>query len=208
MFILEVMNTVKQIQDQMRRLGDVESARQAARYFKTGAGEYGAGDVFLGMRAATLHELARTHQTLNLKEVDGLLRSPVHEVRSLALLILVRQMPKADKGERRRIHEYYLANTERVNNWDLVDCSAPEIVGGYLHDKSRRPLHRLSRSKLLWDRRIAIVATLYLIRNGDCQETLTVTKRLLNDDEDLIHKAAGWMLREVGSVTSPFSRAS
>lgn len=192
------MSTAQQIQTQMRRLGNANSARLAKRFFKTGPGEYGEGDVFLGLRAATMHDLARRHRTLAPPDINTLLQSAIHEERLLALLILVLQMPKADSAERRRIYQYYLANTGRINNWDLVDCSAPQIVGSYLLERSRRPLHRLARSKILWDRRISIVATQHFIRHDDFSETLAIASRLLEDEEDLIHKATGWMLREVG----------
>jgi 3-methyladenine DNA glycosylase AlkD len=132
-----------------------------------------------------------------------LLRSPVHEDRSLALLILVRQATKGDGAAKQKIYELYLAHTRYINNWDLVDASAREIVGGYLYDKPREPLVQLARSDSMWERRISIVATHYFIRQGEFADTLRIAKLLLDDKEDLIHKAVGWMLREVGKRDQP-----
>jgi 3-methyladenine DNA glycosylase AlkD len=145
-----------------------------------------------------MHALAKEYKTLALEEVLVLLRSEVHEDRLLALLILVWQSLKADDVLKKQIYQLYLGNTRFVNNWDLVDCSAPEIVGGYLADKSRRPLDRLSASKLIWARRISIIATGYFIRQGHFDDTLRIAELLLGDRQDLIYKATGWMLREVG----------
>jgi 3-methyladenine DNA glycosylase AlkD len=145
-----------------------------------------------------MHALAKEYQALPLDEVLQLLTSAVHEDRLLALLILVRQAAKGDRIVRKRVYDLYLGHTRFVNNWDLVDTSAPTIVGGQLLDRSRRPLDRLAGSSSLWERRISIVATLHFIRQGESAETLRIAQRLLNDREDLIHKATGWMLREVG----------
>jgi 3-methyladenine DNA glycosylase AlkD len=182
----------------LHELADPDIAAGARRYFKTGPGEYGAGDVFLGIKAAPLHRLAREYQRLPLDHAEALLHSPYHEARGLALLILGRAFARADEPMRRAIYELYLANTVRVNNWDLVDCSAPHIIGAYLAGRDRRPLVRLARSRSLWERRIAILATLHFIRQGDFSDTLKIAEMLLDDAEDLIHKAVGWMLREVG----------
>jgi 3-methyladenine DNA glycosylase AlkD len=195
--------TAKDAQEKLRSLADPVLAKSAARFFKTGRGEYGENDVFVGLRAATLRHLAKEHQELALAETEGLLQSEIHEERALALLILVRKAGKAAGPVRKQIYELYLANTRHVNNWDLVDVSAPALVGGYLADKSRKPLARLAKSASLWERRIAIVATQYLIRQGDFAETLRIAKMLLQDEEDLIHKAVGWMLREVGKRAEP-----
>lgn len=190
--------TVERIQAELRSLANADLAAGAVRFFKTGPGQYGEGDVFLGVRAADLHRLSRASKSLPLAEASRLLQSPIHEERSLALLILVRAAARASDDFRRKVYELYLANTAFVNNWDLVDCSAPPLVGAYLEDKSRRPLYRLARSKSLWERRIAIVATQHFIRHGDFADTLKIAALLLGDREDLIHKATGWMLREVG----------
>jgi 3-methyladenine DNA glycosylase AlkD len=195
--------TARQIQDRLRALGNPEAAAFAARYFKTGPGQYGDGDVFLGLRAPVLHAMAKEYQGLGHDEVVKLLRSGIHEDRLLALLILVRQSSKADRATRRLIYDLYLANTRFINNWDLVDCSARTIVGGYLVDRSRKPLDRLAGSKSLWERRISIIATHHFIALGEFADTLRIAEHLLGDREDLIHKAVGWMLREVGKRDLP-----
>src|SRR5262245_2565454 len=186
------------IQQRMRRLGSPERARACARFFKSGPGQYGEGDVFLGLNAAQVRALAKEFRALPLTEVKMLLDSEVHEDRSVGLLILVEQAAKADALTHRKLCDFYLAHTLRINNWDLVDCSAREVVGAYLHGRSHKPLHKLACSKSLWDRRIAIVATYHFIRQMEFDTTLAIAKMLLDDEEDLIHKAAGWMLREVG----------
>lgn len=190
--------TAKEARKKLKALASPEAAKSAARFFKTGPGEYGEGDVFIGIKVPTLRTLAREFRTLPLEEIESLLKSPIHEERHLALTILVLQGSKCDDAQRKAVFDLYLRNTEFVNNWDLVDCSAPQIVGGFLINRSRKPLLQLAKSKSLWERRIAIVSTQYFIRQGDLGETLAISRKLLNDDEDLIHKATGWMLREVG----------
>jgi 3-methyladenine DNA glycosylase AlkD len=182
----------------LRELADERIAETARRFFKTGPGQYGAGDEFLGIKVGPLRQVARAFQALSLKEASKLLHSPIHEARSLALLILVRAFEKGDKDTRLAIYRHYLAHTPRINNWDLVDVSAPPIVGGYLLDRERDPLYRLARSASLWERRIAIVATQHFIRHDDFADMFRIVEVLLADKEDLIHKAAGWMLREAG----------
>jgi 3-methyladenine DNA glycosylase AlkD len=195
--------TVAEIQQHLRGLGSAGAAAQAARFFKTGPGQYGEGDIFLGLGAAVMHRLSKEHVALSFPDLRVLLRSPVHEDRSLALLILVRQAQKGDPIAKEKIYKLYLAHTRYINNWDLVDASAREIVGGHLADKSREPLVLLARSKNMWERRISIVATHYFIRQGDFADTLRIAELLLGDKEDLIHKAVGWMLREVGKRDQP-----
>jgi 3-methyladenine DNA glycosylase AlkD len=190
--------TAAQVQDHLRSLGDPEAAALAARYFKTGPGQYGEGDIFLGLRAAVMHSLARQYLCLPFDDLTVLLRSPVHEDRLLALLILVRRAVKGDEAVKKRIYKLYLGHTRYINNWDLVDSSAREIVGGYLADKSSKPLDSLASSPTLWERRISIIATHYFIRQHDFVDTIRIAEKLLRDQEDLIHKAVGWMLREVG----------
>jgi 3-methyladenine DNA glycosylase AlkD len=195
--------TSRTIQEHLRSLSSPEAAAQAARYFKTGPGQYGEGDIFLGLRAAVMHRLAKEFQELALDELRVLLRSPTHEDRLLALLILVRRVQKGGEPSRKLVYDLYLSNTRYVNNWDLVDASAREIVGGYLADKAREPLDRLAVSPSLWERRISIVATHYFIRRNEYADTFRIAERLLTDHEDLIHKAVGWMLREVGKKHQP-----
>jgi 3-methyladenine DNA glycosylase AlkD len=190
--------TGKILKQRLHALGNPEQAKACARYTKMGPGEYGEGDQFLGLNAATMRGLAKEFRHLPLADVQSLLHSPWHEERSVALLIMVLQYPKADPAGKKSLYDFYLANTLFVNGWDLVDCSAPHIVGTHLFERSRKPLQRLAKSKSLWERRIAMVATQHFIRKGDFADTLQIAELLLNDDEDLIHKAAGWMLREVG----------
>jgi 3-methyladenine DNA glycosylase AlkD len=195
--------TATAVQEQLRSLGDPDAAQAASRYFKTGSGQYGEGDIFLGLRAAVMHGLAKEYHDLPLDEITVLLRSPIHEDRLLALLILVRRMSRADNATKKVIYRLYLAHTRYINNWDLVDASARDIVGRYLADKSRTPLDRLAKSKSLWERRISIIATYYFIRQNEYSDTLRIAERLLSDRDDLIHKAVGWMLREVGKKHQP-----
>jgi 3-methyladenine DNA glycosylase AlkD len=195
--------TALDVQKRLRSLGDPQAAKASARYFKTGSGQYGEGDVFLGLRASVMHGLAKEYHTLPIDELTVLLRSPIHEDRLLALLILVRRVSLADKATKKQVYKLYLAHTRYINNWDLVDASAREIVGGYLADKSRKPLDRLAGSKSLWERRISIIATHHFIRQDDFADTIRIAERLLTDREDLIHKAVGWMLREVGKRHEP-----
>jgi 3-methyladenine DNA glycosylase AlkD len=173
-------------------------AKGNAWFFKTGPGEYGAGDRFLGVTVPQLRAIAREYRDMPLKYVVSLLRSPWHEERLLALLIMVRQYVAADPRTRRTIHQLYLRNTASVNNWDLVDSSAAQLVGAHLETRDRRPLRRLARSTSLWERRIAMIATYHYIKQGDFRDALAVAELLLDDEQDLIHKATGWMLREVG----------
>jgi 3-methyladenine DNA glycosylase AlkD len=195
--------TAREIQERLRGLGSPEAAAQAARYFKTGPGQYGEGDIFLGLRVPVMHRLAKEYGALAFDELRGLLQSAIHEDRLLALLILVRRVVKGDEATRRAVYELYLANTRSVNNWDLVDASAREIVGGYLADKDCAPLDRLAASPSWWERRLSMVATHYFIRRGEFADALRIAERLLTDREDLLHKAVGWMLREVGKKHQP-----
>jgi 3-methyladenine DNA glycosylase AlkD len=195
--------TASEVQQQLRGLSSAEAAAGAARFFKTGPGQYGEGDIFLGLNAQTMHRLSKEHAGLSLRELRVLLRSPVHEDRAIALLILVRQAMKGDAAAKEKIFKLYLAHTRYINNWDLVDASAREIVGGHLADKSREPLVQLARSTSIWERRISIVATHYFIRQGEFADTIKIARILLGDKEDLIHKAVGWMLREVGKRDQP-----
>lgn len=188
----------RQLQRRLDELADPATALTLARFFKTGPGEYGEGDRFLGIRMPALRKLAREFQSLSLKEIETLLHSAYHEHRLLALLLLVRAYERGDEQQRQRIYRLYLDNTKHINNWDLVDTSAGHIVGAHLSHRSRRPLTRLARSRSVWERRIAMLATFHFVKRGEFQPTLEIAEMLLNDSHDLIHKAAGWMLREVG----------
>ena len=179
-------------------MGCLERAAHQQRYFKTGTGEYGAGDIFFGIRVPELRQLARHHRGAPMEVIEDLLQAPVHEQRQLALFLLVQRFKAANARERDGIVDFYLANTAHINNWDLVDCSAHAILGEHLLDRKRDLLYRLAEAPSLWERRIAIVATWHFIRAGQTQETFHLASRLLQDQEDLIHKATGWMLREAG----------
>jgi 3-methyladenine DNA glycosylase AlkD len=190
--------TLKEIRSRLQRLGNKERATVAQRFFKTGPGEYGEGDRFLGITVPEIRKLAKEYPDPSLAETIQLLQSTIHEERLLALLLLVRSYAKADVRTKKHIYDLYLENTHYINNWDLVDASAEHIVGAFLKGKSRKPLYDLARSKDLWERRIAIMATFHFIKRNEFTETLAIARMLLSDKEDLIHKAAGWMLREVG----------
>jgi 3-methyladenine DNA glycosylase AlkD len=179
-------------------MGDPDRARMSQSFFKTGPGQYGEGDVFIGITVPVLRKLAKEIPTLPVSEVVRLLRSPLHEARLLALFVLVRAYQRGDDVSRGNIYTRYLKNTRHINNWDLVDCSAEHIVGAHLWARDRSVLGALAASDLLWERRIAILATFHFIKRGAFAETLRIAERVLGDPEDLIHKATGWMLREVG----------
>lgn len=186
------------IRRRLRALGNSARVPVLQRFFKTAPGQYGAGDRFRGINVPTLRRLAREYQALPLRHVDKLLKSPWHEDRLLALLILVRQYQHGDVRLRKAIFRFYMRNTDRINNWDLVDCSAEHIVGAQLREDGLPTLLRLARSKRLWERRIAIIATFDHIKHRKFAATFAVARVLLEDRDDLIHKAVGWMLREVG----------
>ncbi len=192
------MMKVQTIKKRLKQLANRETAEVFQRFFKTGPGEYGEGDVFIGVRVPDLRKLAKEFQDTAFEDVKSLLGSEIHEERLLALLILVRKYLKGNETKKERIYRLYLENTKFINSWDLVDVTAHHIVGDYLMDKNKDPLFRLAKSKDLWERRIAMLSTFHFIKNGRYEETLQIAKILLNDEEDLIHKAVGWMLREVG----------
>lgn len=182
----------------LHALSAPEVAASTARFFRTGPGQYGEGDVFIGVRVPAMRVLARELRGLPLQETGLLLSSAIHEERHLALLVMVLQMAKSGERQREELYDFYLGGTRYINNWDLVDCSAPHVVGSFLLHKAREPLFRLAESHSLWERRIAIVSTQHFIRHGDLTDTFLLGRRLLHDAEDLIHKATGWMLREAG----------
>ena len=190
--------SVFQLRARLRNLASPADAQFLQRFFKTAPGEYGAGDKFIGIRVPVLRRLAREFQSLPRRDVAALLRSRVHEERLLALIMLVNASQRADEIKRKEICDFYLAHLDRVNNWDLVDISAPHIVGRHLENRSRKILFRLARSKNLWRRRVAILSTFWFIRAGDFADALRIAELLRDDGHDLIHKAVGWMLREIG----------
>ena len=186
------------IQKQLLKLANPETAAHSQRFFKTGKGEYGEGDIFLGIRVPVLRKIAKQHKASPQKTVLQSLKSKYHEERLLALFILVLQFEKGDESARSSIYKLYLNNTKHINNWDLVDCSSHKIIGAFLLEKSRDPLYKLAKSKDLWKRRIAIIATYRFIKHKDFVDILSISEMLIDNKEDLIHKAIGWMLREVG----------
>jgi 3-methyladenine DNA glycosylase AlkD len=193
-----VNDRASEIKARLRRLANKDTAKALQWFFKTGPGEYGEGDVFIGIKVPPLRLLAREFEDTPLRTLKTLLMSKVHEERTLALMILVRQFARGDEELRERVYNFYLAQTRYINNWDLVDGSAPYIVGPFLWKRDRRRLYVLARSTSLWEKRIAILATSYFIRQNDFADALKISEILLADKHDLIHKAVGWMLREIG----------
>ena len=191
-------NQVVNIKNEMRKLANKKIAEHSQRFFKTGKGQYGEGDIFLGIRVPVLRKIAKKFRRISLAEVSKLLESKFHEERLLSILMLVNLFKSGDEDDQELIYELYLDKTKFINNWDIVDISAGNIVGAFLFKKDKAPLYRLVLSENLWERRIAIVATFYFIRNDEFDDTLKIAEILLTDKEDLIHKAVGWMLREVG----------
>ena len=182
-------------------MGNAAAAGFAARFFKTGKGEYGEGDRFLGIRVPALRALARDFRDAGIEVALPLLKSGWHEARVLGLMLLVRIYQRGDEKTQKRIYDLYLKSSRFINNWDLVDLSAEHIVGAWLAGKPaerKRVLNRLARSESLWERRIAMLATFHYIKRGDYSETMRLAEIMLNDQEDLVQKAVGWMLREVG----------
>lgn len=188
----------KAITAKLRSLASTAYAERAASFFKTGPGEYGEGDQFLGVRNPQLHQLVRECRGTPLAECLKVLPSQYNEERLLALLLMVDLFERGDAVTQEAVYKAYLANTARVNNWNLIDLSAHKIVGAWLIDKDRKPLYALAASDDLWEQRIAIVACYWFIKHDDFEDILAISERLLNHPHDLIHKAIGWMLREVG----------
>ena len=189
---------LQDIRSKLRKLGDKQKATILQGFFKTGQGGYGKGDIFIGVRVPEIRKLAGKYQDISTTDVQKLLKSPLHEERLLALIILVIKYSKGNDVVKKRIYKLYLKNTRHINNWDLVDLTAEKIVGDYLTDKSKEPLYKLAKSNSLWERRISIMATFHFIKQNNFVQTLIVAEMLLKDKEDLIHKAVGWMLREIG----------
>jgi 3-methyladenine DNA glycosylase AlkD len=181
---------------------DPEKAKELQRFFKTGKGQYGHGDVFIGIKVPVLRKIAKKNNDICMSDVIVLLRSRIHEERLIALIILVSWFEKKDEGTKEKIFSIYMDNTESINNWDLVDISAPRIVGAFLVNKKRDILYSMAASESLWEKRISIIATLYFIKKGQYKDTLKISRMLITEEHDLIHKAVGWMLREVGKNCS------
>lgn len=191
--------SLKSIRSHIRSLANPTIAEHSARFFKSGPGEYAEGDICLGVRVPVIRQIAKEFVQADLQVIFKLLKSKYHEERLLALIMMGNRCKKApDSAEHKVIYDHYLANTQYVNNWDLVDCSAHYIVGRYLLNRSRKPLYKLAKSKLLWDRRISMIANWIFIREGETEDVLKLAEIHLNDEHDLMHKAVGWMLREMG----------
>lgn len=188
------MEKLNNLRREMKSLASKERAAVSQRYFKTGEGEYGEGDIFTGLTVPQSREIAKKYKEISFEEVEELLQSKIHEERLISLYILVFKF----KNDAKKVFDFYLKNTKYVNNWDLVDSSAHLIVGEYLMDKPRDLLYSLARSQNLWEKRIAIIATFQFIRKNQFEDTIKIVEMLMNDKHDLIHKAAGWMLREMG----------
>ena len=193
---------INNLKADLRKAADPEKAKLLARFFKTGPGQYGEGDQFIGVTVPQSRTVAKKYKDLPFEEIRTLLHSLIHEERLVALLILIEQFKGADQRNdektREKIYRFYLDSTKYINNWDLVDLSASRIVGPYLEDKPKDMLKKLALSKSLWERRIAMISTSHYIWNGDPKWGLEIAETLLNDKHDLIHKAVGWMLREIG----------
>jgi 3-methyladenine DNA glycosylase AlkD len=194
---------LKKIKQDFLKLASPKQAALLSYFFKTGPGEYAEGDKFYGIKVPETRKLVKKYfKEISLEETRELLQSGFHEERLGALLILVEKFRHGDEKEKEKIYKLYLDNTEKINNWDLVDLTAPQIVGAFLDNKPKDILFKLADSKILWARRIAILATFYFIKNGQPEFTLDLADRLMSDKHDLIHKAVGWMLREVGKRCS------
>lgn len=189
---------LSQLKTELRQSAKPADAMILQRFFKTDKGEYGEGDIFLGVKIPTIRALVKKYSKLSIHNATKLLHSKIHEERMTALLLLVHKFKKSTEEEKQNIYTLYLANTKKINNWDLVDLSAPNIVGEYLFGKNYDELVICAKSELLWDKRIAMIATFAFIKKGFFEPAFIIAELLLNDKHDLIHKAAGWMLREIG----------
>jgi 3-methyladenine DNA glycosylase AlkD len=192
--------TAARVKALLKASADPDKAAFFPKFFKTGPGQYGEGDRFLGVSVPQCRAIAKQARGMELAEVSKLMSSPIHEEREVALFVLVDAFNRAaSENERAEVYRFYVRYRARVNSWDLVDGSAPTIVGGYLEDKNRKPLYRWAKSTDLWERRIAMLATFHFIKKKDFKDALAIAKLLRDDEHDLIHKAVGWMLREVGN---------
>jgi 3-methyladenine DNA glycosylase AlkD len=196
---MRILFMLNQLKNDLQKLANPAKAKKLQQFFKTGKGEYGQGDKFLGIVVPLQRKIAAKYKRLALADLKKLLNSDIHEHRLTALFILVSQFQKAkEENARRAIYDLYLTNTENINNWDLIDLSSPHIIGRYLLDKDRTVLYNLARSESIWEKRIAVLATFWFIRNNGFQDAIKIAEILVNDKHDLIHKAVGWMLREIG----------
>ena len=191
-------NELKNIKEELQNIQDPEKAKILSKFFKTGKGQYGEGDIFLGIKVPDQRKTAKKYSNITLDDIGQLLKSNIHEFRLTSILILVLKYKKEDFDGKKEIVDFYLGHMKNINNWDLVDSSAPYILGDFLLDKDKSILYRLARSDNLWERRTAILSTFAFIKNNKFEDALNIAQILLFDKHDLIHKAVGWMLREIG----------
>jgi 3-methyladenine DNA glycosylase AlkD len=189
---------IDELKKDLEKLSLPEKKEIHQRFFKTGKGEYGEGDIFLGLTMPQTREICKKYKNLNLKELQKLLDSKIHEHRMCSLLILNNKFKKTDNKEKEKIFNLYMKNYKNINNWDLVDLSAPKIPGEWLIDKNKKILYEFAKSNHLWKKRIAVLSTFAFIRKNQFKDAINIFEILLNDKHDLIHKAVGWMLREIG----------
>jgi len=189
---------INALKKELSDLANPEQAKVLQRFFKTGKGEYGEGDIFLGVTVPIQRKIAKKYSGIGLYKLQELIKSAIHEHRLISLIILIEKYNNSDEEDKGNIFNFYLKNTKNINNWDLVDISAPKVFGNFLFDKKKNVLYKLANSNNLWERRIAIVSTFDFIRREEFADTLRIAELLLKDEHDLIHKAVGWMLREVG----------
>ncbi len=191
---------LKKLETELLSRKNKEKSKILSRYFKTGKGEYGEGDIFLGITVVEQRKIVKNYFSYTLAELENLLNSNIHEFRFCALLILLEKYNKADNLNKKKLFNFYLKNLKNINNWDLVDVSCHKIIGNYLFDKDRDLLYKLAKSKNIWEKRISLISTLYFIKKGDLKDVYNLAQILINDKHDLIQKALGWMLREAGKI--------
>jgi 3-methyladenine DNA glycosylase AlkD len=193
---------LEQLKKELEDLADLEQAKNLQRFFKTNKGEYGEGDIFLGIKVPVQRKIAKRYIGLGLNKLQELIKSQIHEHRLICLIILNKKYKKASEEDKGNIFNFYLKNTRNINNWDLVDISAPNIVGNFLFDKKKNILYELAKSEDIWEKRISVISTFDFIKKGEFEDALAISELLLKDKHDLIHKAIGWMLREIGKRDS------
>ncbi len=192
------MDSLESLRKDLKKVSNKNKAKLLQRFFKTGKGEYGEGDIFLGITVPIQRKIAKKYLAINILAIQSLLDSQIHEERLIALLILSENYKSSNEEQKYQIINFYLQNAKKINNWDLVDLSAPNILGNYLLEKPKDILYPFAKSQNLWEKRIAIISTFAFIRNNQFQDALKISEILINDSHDLIHKAVGWMLREIG----------
>lgn len=192
------MSNLNNLKKDLQKLANPQQAQILQRFFKTGPGEYGEGDVFLGINVPDQRKVAKKYVGISLDALKKLVNSKIHEHRLTGFMLLDYKYQQADQRAKKKLFNFYIKNRAGANNWDIIDVTAPKIIGDFLIDKDKSILYKFAKSKNLWERRIAMVACIAFIRENDFKDTLRISEILLNDEHDLIHKAVGWMLREVG----------